>query len=46
VRGRLIRMISERAPLYEEVAGTRIDTDKTTPAEVVDLLVRSWPSQE
>ena len=46
VRGRLIKMVSERAPLYDEVAGARIDTDKTTPAEVVELLVKSWPSQE
>ena len=46
VRGRLIKMLNERTPLYDEVASARIDTDKTTPAEVVDLIVRTWPAQE
>jgi shikimate kinase len=46
VRGRLIKLLSERAPLYDEVASVRIDTDNTAPAEVVDFIVRTWPSPE
>jgi shikimate kinase len=45
VRGRLIKLLGERAPLYDSVASARIDTDKTPPAEVVDLIARIWPAR-
>ena len=41
VRGRLIKLLGERTPLYDQVATTRIDTDTTTPGEVVELIVRT-----
>jgi shikimate kinase len=44
VRGRLIKLLGERAPLYDEVATTHVDTDNTTPAEVVEFIVRTWPT--
>jgi shikimate kinase len=44
VRGRLIKLLGERAPLYDEVAGARVDTDNTTPTEVVDIIARIWPN--
>jgi shikimate kinase len=46
VRGRLIKLLAERAPLYDEVASARIDTDNTAPAEVVELILRRWPTRE
>lgn len=42
VRGRLIKLLGERAPLYEEVASARIDTDHTSPSDVVEQIVRIW----
>jgi shikimate kinase len=39
VRGRLMQLLSERAPLYTEVATERVSTDRHSPEEVVDLLV-------
>ena len=39
VRGRLLAMLNERAPLYEEVARQIIDTDDRTPAEVAAQIV-------
>jgi shikimate kinase len=39
VRGRLMQLLSERAPLYTEVATERVNTDHLTPDAVVDLLV-------
>jgi shikimate kinase len=44
VRGRLIKLLAERAPLYDGVASARIDTDDATPAEVVDRIARIWPT--
>ena len=41
VRGRLIKLLAERTPLYAEVATERVETDVLQPAEVVELLVRS-----
>jgi shikimate kinase len=46
VRGRLIKLLGERTPLYDEVATIRIDTDNATPAEVVELIVRTWPVRD
>jgi shikimate kinase len=41
VRGRLLTMLNERAPLYEEVASVIVDTDDRTPAEVAAQIVSS-----
>ena len=38
VRGRLIKLLSERTPLYAEVATEQVSTDDRTPDAVVDLL--------
>ena len=46
VRGRLIKLLGERTPLYQEVAGARVDTDDARPEEVVDAIVRIWPPEE
>jgi shikimate kinase len=39
VRGRLIKLLAERTPLYAEVATERVETDVLTPEAVVDVLV-------
>ena len=39
VRGRLLALLNERAPLYAEVASEVIDTDDRTPAEVAKQIV-------
>ncbi len=39
VRGRLIKLLAERTPLYAEVATERVTTDVLTPDAVVDLVV-------
>jgi shikimate kinase len=39
VRGRLIKLLAERTPLYAEVATERVETDVLTPESVVDVLV-------
>ena len=41
VRGRLMQLLAERAPLYAEVATEEVSTDKRSPADVVELLVPS-----
>jgi shikimate kinase len=46
VRGRLIKLLGERKPLYDEVAEARVDTDDASPEDVVELIVRIWPSSE
>jgi shikimate kinase len=46
VRGRLIKLLGERTPLYEEVAVARVDTDDSRPEEVVDAIVRIWPPEK
>lgn len=38
VRGRLIKLLRERTPLYEGVATQRIKTDDRDPAELVQEL--------
>jgi shikimate kinase len=44
VRGRLIKLLGERAPLYQEVASARIDTDHTSPTDVVEQILSIWPA--
>jgi shikimate kinase len=39
VRGRLLALLNERAALYAEVASEVVDTDDSTPAEVVAQIV-------
>jgi shikimate kinase len=41
VRGRLLKLLNERAALYAEVATEVIDTDNTTPAEVVEMIMNA-----
>lgn len=43
VRGRLLALLNERAPLYAEVATEIIDTDDRSPAEVVGQIVARDP---
>ena len=45
VRGRLIKLLAERTPLYAEVSTERVETDVLQPAEVVDLLVTAEESR-
>jgi shikimate kinase len=46
VRGRLIKLLGERKPLYDAVAEARVDTDDASPEDVVELIVRIWPPSE
>jgi shikimate kinase len=39
VRGRLSALLTERGPLYAEVARVAVDTEARTPAEVADVVV-------
>jgi shikimate kinase len=39
VRGRLAALLTERGPLYAEVARLTVDTDGRTPQDVADLVV-------
>jgi shikimate kinase len=41
VRGRLLALLNERAPLYAEVATQVVDTDDRSPAEVAAQIVAS-----
>ena len=41
VRGQLLKLLNERAPLYAEVATDVVDTDNTTPAEVVEMIMNA-----
>ncbi|HEY5820589.1 MAG TPA: shikimate kinase [Propionibacteriaceae bacterium] len=43
VRGRLIKLLSERTPLYAEVATESVNTDDATPEEVVAQIRRTGP---
>jgi shikimate kinase len=43
VRGRLIKLLNERIPLYAEVATEVVDTNERTPAEVVASIVSDMP---
>jgi shikimate kinase len=41
VRGRLLALLNERAPLYAEVASEVVDTDERSPAEVAEKIAAS-----
>jgi shikimate kinase len=41
VRGRMLKLLNERAALYTEVATEVVDTDHTTPAEVVEMIMNA-----
>jgi shikimate kinase len=41
VRGQMLKLLNERAPLYAEVATEVVDTDDTTPAEVVETIMNA-----
>jgi shikimate kinase len=41
VRGQLLKLLNERAPLYAEVATDVVDTDDTTPAQVVEMIMKA-----
>jgi shikimate kinase len=41
VRGQLLTLLNERAPLYAEVATDVVDTDDTTPAQVVEMIMKA-----
>jgi shikimate kinase len=41
VRGQLLKLLNERAPLYAEVATEVVDTDDTTPDQVVDMIMNA-----
>jgi shikimate kinase len=45
VRGQLLRLLNERAPLYAEVATDVVDTDDTTPAQVVETIMNAHVAQ-
>jgi shikimate kinase len=45
VRGRLLKLLNERAALYAEVATEVVDTDHTTPAEVVEMIMNAHVAQ-
>ena len=38
VRGRLVRLLNERTPLYAEVARASVDTDGLSPEQVADRV--------
>lgn len=42
VRGRLVTLLEERTPLYEEVASVIVDTDGRSPAQIVDEIRGQW----
>ena len=39
MRARLIQLLAERTPIYQEVATVSVDTEKKSPAQVVDEVV-------
>jgi shikimate kinase len=45
VRSQLRKLLDERAALYQEVATEVIDTDHTTPAEVVKMIMSAHATQ-
>ena len=45
VRGRLIKLLNQRAPLYAEVATDVIDTDDLHRDEVVDMIMNAHVAQ-
>jgi shikimate kinase len=45
VRGRLRKLLDERAELYREVATEVIDTDEAAPADIVEMIMRAHDTQ-
>jgi shikimate kinase len=45
VRGQLRKLLDERAALYREVANEVVDTDHTTPAEIVEMIMKTHAAQ-
>jgi shikimate kinase len=45
VRGTLRKLLDERAGLYREVSSQVIDTDSTTPADVVETIMNAHAVQ-
>ena len=45
VRGRLRKLLEERAGLYREVSTQIIDTDSTMPAEIVEMIMNAHAVQ-
>ena len=41
LRGRLIKLLRERTPVYEAVSTTRVDTDRRTPGEIAMELAEA-----
>jgi shikimate kinase len=39
VRGRLLKLLNERTPLYAEVATEVVDTDHSNPTEIVEMIM-------
>lgn len=44
VRGQWVQLMEARRPFYEQVATVRVDTDRKTPEEVVDEVLRLLPA--
>jgi shikimate kinase len=45
VRGQLRKLLDERAALYREVGNEVVDTDHTTPAKVVEMIMNAHAAQ-
>ena len=45
VRGQLLKLLNERAQLYRQVTTEVIDTDHTTPTEVVEMIMSAHVAQ-
>ena len=45
VRGRLRKLLEERAALYREVATEVVDTDSSTPADIADMIMNAHAPQ-
>jgi shikimate kinase len=45
VRGQLRKLLDERAALYREVGNEVVDTDHTTPAEIVEMIMNAHAAQ-
>ena len=45
VRGQLLKLLNERAQLYRQVTTEVIDTDHTTPTEIVEMIMSAHVAQ-
>lgn len=45
VRGQLRKLLDERAALYQEVGNEVVDTDHTTPGEIVEMIMNAHAAQ-